>query len=380
MSDSIDQIYCTHCTYQTAFLERRGGDVADRPLGYAARASSIQPEELRKQYRNIERLLSYKLPSDAPPESKTEHNARTAPQRFFYHPSLSGNQVVGTIFYRTWDAAKKSAGAYFGHILLKKNTDPWDPLTVLKLWNSKSWVMEDDETHPHDLPAIQTLSEIEIQNDSLLTDDGLQAFLTHADLAAMDSPSLPDRWRTMPLQQRQHYFSLSLRGYLQNLDGRRPGILLVAEPEIAVLLFYGIMRLLPQSMLKNLSFSTYETELADRDVQLAATTLIDPSNHDIPPDIYKRGCVINTFTGESSFVNDTTDDYTALVLKKTSGSLPDADQMTERMASLNTSTPETLHQLAAAERAFEVLASTSKFDATIPPFGIKPRRNTSRIA
>ena len=366
MSEPLHQIYCTHCTYQTAFLEQRGGDMADRPLGYAARASSMPAEHLRRQYRNIERLLSYKLPSDATPESRTEHDAHTAPQRFFYHPSLSGNQIVGTICYRTWDAANKSAGAYFAHLVLQKNTDPWDPLEVLKRWNSPTWVREDDRDHPHDLAELKNLQEIEKSMHPLLNDEGFHDFLTQADLSSPDRSSIPERWRKMPLEKRQQYFTLALRGYLQSLGGRRPGILLVAEPEIAVVFFYGILRLLPRGMLKELSFSTYETALADRFIHLAATTLIDPAN-DIPPDIYKRGCVINTFSGESSFVKKAGDDYTALILEKLVVSLQAADPIIKEMATLNVSTPETLNQLADADRKVQALISDNASELPAQP-------------
>ena len=52
----VQQIYCTHCTYGTSVLELRAGDVADRVLGYSARAASLDRHELKGYYRQIERF------------------------------------------------------------------------------------------------------------------------------------------------------------------------------------------------------------------------------------------------------------------------------------------------------------------------------------
>ncbi|HEV3023163.1 MAG TPA: hypothetical protein VGX76_11880, partial [Pirellulales bacterium] len=61
----IHQIYCTHCTYGSSALEQREGELADRVLGYSARAGSLERNALRGYYRQVERFLYYYLPSDS---------------------------------------------------------------------------------------------------------------------------------------------------------------------------------------------------------------------------------------------------------------------------------------------------------------------------
>src|SRR5262245_28278823 len=133
---SIQQIYCTHCTHGSSALERREGEMASRVLGYSARAGTLEPNELRRQYRQVERFLYYYLPNDAPAEDKLRLDASSAPRRLVYCPSLSGLQMVAQVSYRTMDTGGRP-GSYFGHVLAgDRAAGAWQVLDCLRLWGA----------------------------------------------------------------------------------------------------------------------------------------------------------------------------------------------------------------------------------------------------
>src|SRR3569623_78868 len=139
---SIHQLYATHCTYGTSALEQREGELADRVLGYSARAGSLERSELRNCYRQVERFLYYYLPTDAPTEEKLRLDAASAPRRMFFCPALGDLQVLGQISYRQQDTAGRP-GSYFGHVLFGRRAEgAWSVLDCLKLW-SAPWIDED---------------------------------------------------------------------------------------------------------------------------------------------------------------------------------------------------------------------------------------------
>ena len=146
----IEQVYCTHCTYGTSALEQREGELADRVLGYSARAGSEDRNALRNDYRAIERFLYYYLPSDTPPEEKQRLDAATAPRRLFFCPSMGRLQMVGQVAYRQYDTAGR-LGSYFAHVLFADRSEGiWSPLDCLRLWDAP-WVQEDSAEHPFGL-------------------------------------------------------------------------------------------------------------------------------------------------------------------------------------------------------------------------------------
>jgi hypothetical protein len=83
----------------------------------------------------------------------------------------------------------------------------------------------------------------------------------------------------------------------------RGHVVVVVEPSVAALLFYGVCRLLPESLTvysdqaAGISFSTYEPFPERPMTNLVATTFFDIDNptNDLPPEVYQRGFACNTF-------------------------------------------------------------------------------------
>jgi hypothetical protein len=299
---AIHQIYCTHCTYGSSALERREGELARRTLGYSARAGSLDAAELRKAYRLFERYLYYYLPRDTPAEEKLLLTASTAPRRLVYLPEVGGLQIVGQVCYRPTDSEGRP-GSYFAHVLLRDAADGgphWPALTCLRLWQAAGWTEEDSPAIAFLLPALKSVDDMLQGKRAAVGDRVLRSFLTTPPGGAFDDPGnvIPARLRKVDAQQRQNLFSDTLDTFLDACLTRHEPLLLVAEPELAALVFYGVLRLLPEGRLRDgVSFSTFEPNPDAICTTLAATLFHDPAANLSPPDTLRvRGPVINTFT------------------------------------------------------------------------------------
>ncbi len=309
MSNIIHQLYATHCTYGSSAIERRtSGESKDRVLGYSARASSFSQSELRRHFRTIERFLYYYLPKETPPDRKQKLAPQDAPHRLFFTPSMSGLQALGYISYRKTDCAGR-VGSYFAHVLtseIKPAETPWDVIECLKLWNASGWMIEDSETFKYELPPATSLAALRNGKPAAVDERVLWSFLNtppepRGKFYTPDPTVIPERWRQMSVEDRRKRFRQALMGYLEIADQPRESLLILAEPAVAVLFFYGIARLLPPPLRKSISFSTFETN-ADRLVtSLAAFTFDNErAGGDVPPERYRRGFVVNTWEYKAS--------------------------------------------------------------------------------
>jgi len=311
----VQQIYCTHCTYGTSALEQREGELAERVLGYSARAGSLDRAELRNDYRAIERFLYYYLPSDTPPEEKQRLDAASAPRRLFFCPAMGKLQMVGQVAYRQYDTAGR-LGSYFAHVLFGDKSNPWSAADCLRLWGAP-WVEEDALDLPYSLPAFESIDAVWAGKTPTIGDEAVLNFLQPNSGAEGDQSILTDRWRTAPAAQRIDLLVNALQGLLALGLPRRENILLVVEPSVAALVFYAVARLLPRSLSEGLSFSTYEPNAERLPVTLAATVFFDPYTTDVRSDLYRRrGLVINTFVDRMSESGKPPGDYARFIVEK----------------------------------------------------------------
>lgn len=303
---TIHQIYCTHCTHGTSALSAAEGELAGRMLGYSARAGSLEARDLRRYYRQIERYVYYYLPRDTPSEEKLRLTASTAPRRLVFYPSAGGLQVIGQICYRQTDTEGRP-GSYFAHVLFRDEHDggrPWSQLDCLKLWAAPGWVEEDSTYHPFLLQPLASLEQMLAGHRPAIDDHVFLSFLSTPAGGSFDDPAgaIPDRWRRMDAAERSGLFTEAFRGFLEMGTTRRESLLLVIEPSVAALVFYGILRLLPDGEIRTpISFSTFEPNADRVGASLAATAFCDPLKADLRGDAYRsRGFALNTFTERRS--------------------------------------------------------------------------------
>lgn len=285
----IHQLYCTHCTYGSSALERREGDLADRPLGYSVRAGSADRNDLRRYFRDAERFMYYYLPSDEPAEAKLRHDAASAPRRLFYCPSVNNMQLAGQISYRAVDTAGRP-GSYFGHVLLWPAGDAGEAaLKSLQTWSGR-WEDTDSSAIPVTLEPLQDLSELALASAPAITDAVLESFLTAPSGGEFFDPQgvITQRWRETPAEVRESLVKELLQTLVNAGSGRRDSLILAIEPSVAALVFYAVLRLLPPGKLReSIGFSTYEPNPERSLFALAATTFGDPLQTDFKPELYR---------------------------------------------------------------------------------------------
>jgi hypothetical protein len=333
-----DRLYCTHCTFGTSALETHSADTADKVLGYSVRASSVGDADrgrLRQLFRAVERLLSYELPRDTPAGKKESLDAATAPRRLTFLPNLGDCQIVGQISYRSRDTAGRP-GSYFADILVGELGRPsagragqrsqstegrWSPAECLRLWSADhdgksqgDWWCDSEErlaaqtAEGRGVPVAPSggLADVRSGGAECISDAVFWSFLNTAPGGDFDDLGriIPPRWRNMPVEDRQSLVANLLQATIDLLKNRGRGNVVVAvEPSVAALLFYGVCRLLPESLTvysdqaAGISFSTYEPFPERPMTNLVATTFFDIDNptNDLPQEVYQRGFACNTF-------------------------------------------------------------------------------------
>ncbi|MCR5163551.1 MAG: hypothetical protein K6C40_05985, partial [Thermoguttaceae bacterium] len=362
----IHQFYFTHCTYASSALERKSGEVGPHPLGYSVRSSSVQGPALREIFRRLEHYVYYYLPTDTSAQEKEAGTDANSPKRLVFLPETDFGPVLMQLAYRPKDTAGR-IGSYFCHVLtgdekkLEKfansvakaglgsvpPTPPTPPASTvsglqpistpgqaqpagastltahsaLQLWDAAGWVNKEEEWFPHDLEPFDSLQEVLKNSAPAIDDRVLTSFLTTESGGTFYDPKqiIPERWRKMLLTERQQIFKTILYGALLTHDLPGENLLLVVEPSMAALLFYGIVQFFPQVLFRTQSFSTYEP-IPDRLVtKLAATTFQSPEQNDLNDAVYhSRSFVLNTWNGRTSNFDaaDLTTSYVSHIWKQ----------------------------------------------------------------
>lgn len=354
---TIQQIYFTHCTQGTCALTRDTGEKARQVYGYSARASSLEPHNLRRLASVCDRFISYYLPSDFPSEDKHRLAPEAAPRRLFFVPDLDGLQVIGQVAYRAKDTANRP-GSYFAHVLLQQKTDgpPWTPRAALGLWGAPGWRLADGPDIPWDLAPLADLKDLHGKGSTAMDEKVLYSYLTAPAQGPFHDPGkvIPPEWRAQPPDKRVMFFGECLRQFLEHGT-----LFLVAQPEFAALLQYGIFRLLPLSgFTADLSFSTYETELTRTNFKLIATTFHKPTDADpeaIQPSSTFRA-VLNTFH-PPTVPPIHKDEYAGVVLNRFPEKRRKAlDQLLDGFGAADPTQPRELVELLSAHHELQTLA------------------------
>jgi hypothetical protein len=304
----IHQLIATHCTYATSALERRTGKDGDRVLGYSVRTSSLERDVLKDWFRKIERNLSYYLPRDTPADAKRQLTAASAPKRLVYVPVVEDLEMLAQICYRPTDTAGRT-GSYFAHCLVRRKNDPghhWSILDCVKLWAAAQWLEEDTASLPTRLASLSGLEDMLDGRRPAIDERVVLSFLTAPTAGPFDDPGgvIPARWRQKPPDERRDLFATLLAGFLDPNGSPSKALLVVAEPGLAALVFFGILRLVPSlASDKELAFSTFEADVDRRRFTLTATCFQSPDRTDLPPQMYQSGAaqaVVNTFRNTRS--------------------------------------------------------------------------------
>ncbi len=258
--------------------------------------------------------------------------------------------MLGQISYRQQDTVGRP-GSYFGHVLFsERDGDPWSVLDCLQLWGA-GWADEDSPDLPFDLPTLDELGRLRRGLQPIINDALLLSFLKTPPGKPFDDPHglIPERWKITSEAERTALLTDVLREYLSLGANRRESVLLVIEPRVAALIFYGVARLLPRGALRDeISFSTFEPSADRLPVALAATTFHLPETTDLRPELYRgRGYVNNTFLKKCSERPRADGTYARVVVEKLLATdWPDIDRVLHGFETANARNSRDLEDLA----------------------------------
>lgn len=368
----VDQLYCTHCTYSTAALHRREGEAGKQVFEESTRAGSVARERSHDVYTRFASCVVFHVPGDMPSELMVHHTARSLPlRRMIYLPSVGGYRLLAQVCFRQQDTRGRP-GAYFAHVLIQDMKEfpvAWSPLECLELWGAKQWVIEDGPDLPFDLSPFKTLQDFNRETAPLINDEVLRSFLTGVNDSDFTDGGviIPDRWRQQPPAARQKLLVNLLQAVL-NLDlDRREQLLIVVEPSVAALLYYGIFRLLPPvGVAEKLSFSTYESHKDRMVTTLAATCFHNPATTDLAADWYAphaRGAAFNTFKTDRHTPLKKTGQYAPNIVQKFIGEgAEEVDKFRRECGELQLGKPEELEGMSQVDGQVEALLKPQSKD------------------
>lgn len=367
---TIHQMYCTHCTHGSSALEQRDGELAERTFGYSVRAGSLDSDNLRRRYQQVEPLVYYYLPSDTPDDQKLDLTAAAAPRRFFFLPSAEGMQIAGQVCYRATDSEGRP-GSYFAHLVFQDEeglASRWSPTEILRLWGATGWMAQDGAEIPFKLEPLLAISELIAGASPVIDDPVLLSFLREpADAPGFADPAeiIPERWRAMEPAIRRDWFLRIFSAFLQGATSDRRPLVVVVEPSVAALTFYGVLRLLPAGALRDeTGFSTFEPDPDRAGAFLAATWFHDPQAAARPEACSWQRTTINTLLAPDAQPALPASKYAETMVQRLldKGS-EEVDAGLRTMAVVQVSGAADLDTLVEIDRAVDALLESGSFPA-----------------
>ncbi len=280
-----DQFYVTHCTTADSKLNNPG---------YTVRAASSDDRDaLDAAFRYPPYELPIDMWRDLPAVS-------AAPRRLARTVRPEGGVWAVHSAYLATDTVGRDR-SYFSHLLLLNTADP---AAVLESWGAGEWVTSYPQgaTKERDRRALPV--------GTLVGEAALTAFLGNHPPAPteLSLAVCPPRLRGNT-KERRDLLARVLQAMLllaAQEDEHRRRLYIHAEPGLVAMLLYGAARLLPRTVIDNLTFTTYEPYHRNiRDYKLAevvGTYLGQPENgKGLDPDLgTTRGIALDTIVPASS--------------------------------------------------------------------------------
>jgi hypothetical protein len=228
------------------------------------------------------RYVSYRLPPGIPPESP----AQSAPVRLaLLQTSELGRFLVHSVSGGA-DPSTGRLGNYFSHLVLDlsermlagDNQPALDLAAVLRSWRGPFWQTKDDPAARAVLPAVESA---DLLPGASVHDEALVFFLQRP--------------------AGQTLFRFLLGAFLAASPNQR--IYLAAADDDVALALYGLVRCLPASLTRGLTFSTYERDPLGCPARIVATRWSNErgfDNEDLPSGCYESGFALNVWSGRSS--------------------------------------------------------------------------------
>lgn len=267
----LQQICITHCLREEGIYLQ---------AGFTVRATStLDPLLLR---------FALEYPAYEVPVGMKAEQAPLAPRRLALVRIPGGQSALIHSLPLSDDRGR--ANNFFSHILVRPQVTARE---ALRCWGASAWRTHCAAEEGTDLPPFDDLPRADAVND-----DAVTAFLR----AESPLPLCPSRL-VGELQRRRHLVRLALRGCMMAMQAGatapRGRFYLLAEPELTALLLYAAVRLMPEALAANVTFSTYENAHRDlrvyKHARIVGTMLADPSRG-LDAELFSvRGYALDTF-------------------------------------------------------------------------------------
>ena len=273
--------------------------------GFRIRAASPGLSDVRSpDVQALDRYLRYVLPQGTDPFAITPN---MAPICLSLIKTEHGEWILVNKTYTGRDGVGRP-GAFFVHLLSNFPAD-FSAAQAISLWRSPFFRSTDiDQNSGVQLSGteLNTIrfndlkqwipSEIDIMHPK-----GIDKLWMHDCLPLVIQAYL--MWRRRWEQWKQH----STPGRQATLQSEIPRLYLAAPSDMVAAFIQGIARCLPQQLLNDLTFSTYEYDVRSKDQVLFVGTAWAPSasgeiniNQDLPPACYQNGVALNCYNYDES--------------------------------------------------------------------------------
>jgi len=244
----MKQLYYTSCIT---------GKSVNGNSGFQIRAVSpnLPPDILRSAVSYV----GYALPSNVMPSDST---ATKAPIRLALLNTPSSGRLLCHAVYIGKDPMTGRFGNFFSHTVFEI-PEEFEAIHAIQTWKSSFWKTSDDDGK-NTLPAIE-----DIQPGRIMTENHFLKLMDH--------------------KKGREMFLFVLKAILSENKYER---IFLAAPYLEVALcIFGITRFLPNTILKNFSFSTYESNPLGCNARVIGTWLGDSPDSELPSSCYRGSCV-----------------------------------------------------------------------------------------
>ncbi|HZV08035.1 MAG TPA: magnesium transporter [Gemmataceae bacterium] len=284
VSIPIQQICITHCLREEGLYKQ---------AGFTVRATStLDPLLLRFALE----YPSYELPAGMAGEKSSWAPRRLALVRV---PGSGQSALIHTVFVPD---DRGRANNFFSHILIRPGLTAREALLC---WDSPDWRTSCSPEDGTNLPPFEELPAADAINDEAVS-AFLQPVASGTDTGG-GQRFFPRRLAN-EAEKRRQLLRLALRGCMLAMQAGptapRNRFYLLAEPGLTALLVYAAVRLMPEAVAANLTFSTYENAHRDlrmyKHARVVGTYLSDPSRG-LDAELYTtRGYALDTFAHQFS--------------------------------------------------------------------------------
>ncbi len=320
---------------QLLFTSCEAGKSLDGAAGFQFRGASagLGPERLRAALP----YMAYGLPDYIHP---LQNSPVPSPVRLAFLKTPELGSILCHSVSAGLDPTTDRPGNFFSHVLL--DVPPtFTAETAIKTWESDSWRRADG-------PFQATLPDIEdVHTSEAFTDEGLRQFLSS--------------------ESGQRMFRFVLEAMLTTAADNR--IFLAASSQDVAVCVYGLTRVLPQTCLGTLTFSTYEYQPLSCPARLIGTGAADASQSDMPSSCYSGKAVgYNSSTGRMSQMTLQGDFVEYAMAAATTGDRTRLDELLAVCGQCGIDRPELLNLVCRAEFGSELVKNDLLRLAIYPRF------------